>query len=66
MSTLTKVLEKNVAEIEKNADMTEGRFRLGHHLMPPMGWLNDPNGYAGIRADIMCSFSTHLLMWRAV
>ena len=44
MSTLTKVLEKNVAEIEKNADMTEGRFRLGHHLMPPMGWLNDPNG----------------------
>lgn len=44
MSTLTKVLERNVAEIEKNADMTEGRFRLGHHLMPPVGWLNDPNG----------------------
>lgn len=44
MSTLTKVLEKNVAEIEKNADMKEGRFRLGHHLMPPVGWLNDPNG----------------------
>ena len=30
MSTLTKVLERNVAAIEKNADMTEGRFRLGH------------------------------------
>lgn len=44
MSTLTKVLEKNVAAIEKNADMTEGKFRLGHHLMPPVGWLNDPNG----------------------
>ena len=28
----------------KNADMKEGRFRLGHHLMPPVGWLNDPNG----------------------
>ncbi len=28
MSTLTKVLERNVAAIEKNADMTEGRFRL--------------------------------------
>ena len=44
MSTLTKVLERNIAAIEKNADMTEGRFRLGHHLMPPVGWLNDPNG----------------------
>lgn len=44
MSTLTKVLERNVVAIEKNADMTEGRFRLGHHLMPPVGWLNDPNG----------------------
>lgn len=44
MSTLTKVLERNVADVEKNADLTDGRFRLGHHLMPPVGWLNDPNG----------------------
>lgn len=44
MSTLTKVLERNVAEVEKNANLTDGRFRLGHHLMPPVGWLNDPNG----------------------
>ena len=41
MSTLTKVLERNIKVIEKNADLTEGRFRLGHHLMPPVGWLND-------------------------
>ena len=44
MSTLTKVLERNVAQIEKTADITDGRFRLGHHLMPLVGWLNDPNG----------------------
>lgn len=44
MSTLTKVLERNIKVIEKNANLTEGRFRLGHHLMPPVGWLNDPNG----------------------
>ena len=34
----------SIKVIEKNADLTEGRFRLGHHLMPPVGWLNDPNG----------------------
>ena len=28
MSTLTKVLERNVAEVEKRADLTEGRYRL--------------------------------------
>ena len=28
MSTLTKVLERNIKVIEKNADLTEGRFRL--------------------------------------
>ena len=42
MSSLTKVLEANV----KITESTEqpGRYRLGHHLMPPVGWLNDPNG----------------------
>ena len=57
MSTLTKVLERNVAEVEKRADLTEGRYRLGHHLMPPVGWLNDPNG---LRENIMYFSSMHL------
>lgn len=29
MSTLTKVLERNIKVIEKNADLTEEGFRLG-------------------------------------
>lgn len=60
MSTLTKVLERNVAEVEKRADLTEGRYRLGHHLMPPVGWLNDPMGCAGLRENIMYFSSMHL------
>lgn len=44
MSTLTKVLEKNVSELENKTDMASGKYRLGYHLMPPVGWLNDPNG----------------------
>ncbi|KRF08032.1 sucrose-6-phosphate hydrolase [Paenibacillus sp. Soil766] len=24
--------------------VTEDRYRLGYHLMPPAGWMNDPNG----------------------
>ena len=63
MSTLTKVLERNIKVIEKNADLTEGRFRLGHHLMPPVGSMIRMD-YAGIKADIMCFFNTLPLMWK--
>ena len=42
MSSLTKVLEANVKITESTEQ--SGRYRLGHHLMPPVGWLNDPNG----------------------
>ena len=65
MSTLTKVLERNIKVIEKNADLTEGRLRLGHHLMPPVGGSMIRMDYAGIKADIMCFFNTLPLMWKA-
>lgn len=32
-------MEKEAAEKRKN-----DRFRQGYHLMPPSGWMNDPNG----------------------
>lgn len=46
MSSLTKVLAEEVRKIEKTAavGMAMQKSRLTHHLMPPTGWLNDPNG----------------------
>ena len=43
MTALTKDLIKLTAEAEKKADRDE-KFRQKLHLMPPTGWLNDPNG----------------------
>ena len=43
MSALTNDLKKLIAAAEKTAAM-EGGFRQKFHLMPPTGWLNDPNG----------------------
>ena len=46
MSTLTNVLVREVRKIEETAatDLALQKSRLTHHLMPPTGWLNDPNG----------------------
>ena len=43
MSALTNDLKKLTEKAEKNA-VKEGGFRQRLHLMPPVGWLNDPNG----------------------
>ena len=46
MSALTKVLADQVRKAEEAAqtDHFLRKYRLTHHLMPPTGWLNDPNG----------------------
>ena len=56
MSSLTKVLAEEVRKIEETAAVarTMQTNRLTHHLMPPVGWLNDPTGLCGTREDIMC------------
>ncbi len=38
---LTEAAEENA---RKEAEAGHGRFRQTFHLMPPAGWLNDPNG----------------------
>ena len=50
MNALTKDL-KNLTEIAERNAVSNGRFRQKFHLMPPVGWLNDPNGlcqYGGV------------------
>lgn len=46
MSTLTKALCESVRKAEDTAlaEKVLQSSRLTHHLMPPTGWLNDPNG----------------------
>ena len=46
MSALTSILAAGLIKIEETAAMDRElqKQRLTHHLMPPTGWLNDPNG----------------------
>lgn len=31
---------------QKQAQVTNHRYRLGYHIMPKSGWINDPNGFS--------------------
>lgn len=46
MNVLTEVLEREIRKVEERAAAEHAlqKNRLTHHLMPPTGWLNDPNG----------------------
>lgn len=48
MSALTRDLIKLTDAAEKNG-RKDDRFRQKLHLMPPVGWLNDPNGLCQFR-----------------
>ncbi|WP_434798471.1 glycoside hydrolase family 32 protein [Terrisporobacter vanillatitrophus] len=37
-------MKKDTIEAHENGNLNSDKFRLSYHLMPPIGWLNDPNG----------------------
>lgn len=43
-SSLTVELEKYTSILEQTHPDRNDNWRLGYHVMPPVGWLNDPNG----------------------
>ncbi len=53
MSELTKVIFKSIEEIEKKEKMNVSReaYRQKFHIMPPVGWLNDPNGLCYFKGE---------------
>lgn len=40
------ILYQQIFEAEKQGreKMADDIYRQGYHLMPPSGWMNDPNG----------------------
>ena len=64
MSALTNDLKKLTEAAERQTDGRD-RFRQKLHLMPPVGWLNDPNGLCQFKGIYHAFFSTHLLTRKA-
>ena len=41
---MNNALQKANDYIKKNKDKVNQLYRLKYHMMPPVGWMNDPNG----------------------
>lgn len=46
MNVMRELLQQKLAETEEKSkeELQKDPWRLGYHIMPPAGWLNDPNG----------------------
>lgn len=56
MSILTNEILKFVIQAEQGCDLKQGKYRLHFHLMPPIGWLNDPNGLSQFKGKYYVFF----------
>lgn len=60
MINMKSLLEIN-EYIEKHKKEVNGKYRLKYHMMPPIGWMNDPNGllYSGGRYHLFYQYNPY-------
>lgn len=60
-----KTVEKANQYIEKNRNKLNCRYRHTYHLMPEIGWCNDPNGfcYYGGQVHLFYQFHPYAAKW---
>ena len=53
MNVMKATLLKEIEELETEGKeaLKEDQWRMEYHVMPPVGWLNDPNGQCQIGAE---------------
>lgn len=62
---MSELIHRADTYIAQRASMVDARFRHTYHAMPPVGWMNDPNGfcYAFGRYHVFFQFHPYDSVW---
>ena len=70
MSVIVKEdkLKQANSYVKNNREKVDNTYRQKYHIMPPIGWMNDPNGFSYYNGEyhLFYQYNPYSSMWGSI